>query len=240
MLIPKKFGLKATAAKSNFPAACPCPPPLEASQRLASRTGVHKSPIFSPGSVHRRCEDGESPEPPCSRCSAALQCHHRRAAVHAAGSPGREWGAARAPGTGAAGGAGALRQAPLPRAGRWGRDRMGWDRRGWDRSLCCGAVSAPAKPFCLRKAVMQWGCTNRVLVGVSMASRGWKQAWATSLDLFTLGLMWLGMDQGHGAAARAASHPSLLRALLYKPLTMHQGQRALSAWIRLVLLLQNP
>lgn len=110
---------------------------------------------------------------------------------------------------------------------------------GWDRSLCCGAVSAPAKPLCLRKAVMQWGCTNRALVGVSMASRGWKQAWAMSLDLFTLGLMWLGMDRGRGAAARAASHPSLLRALLYKPLTMHHGQRALSAWIRLVLLLQN-
>lgn len=182
MLIPKKFGLKATAAQSNFPAACPCPPPPEASQRQqGGGTGVHKSPIFSPGSVHGGCEDGESPEPPCSRCSAALQCHHRRAAVHAAGSPGRERGAAGSPGTGAAGGAGALRQAPLPRAGKWGWDGTGASAAG----LCLPQRS--------RKAVMQWGCINREMVGASMASCGWKQAWATSLDLFTPGLMWSGV-----------------------------------------------
>lgn len=40
---------------------------------------------------------------------------------------------------------------------------------------------------------MQWGCINREMVGASMASRGWKQAWAMSLDLFTPGLMWSGV-----------------------------------------------
>lgn len=222
MLIPKKFGLKATAAQPHFPMVCPCRPPPEASQRSppcqrGGRTGVHESPIFGPVSVYRSCKDGESAEPPCSRCSAALQCHHRRAAVHAAGSPGRERGAARSPGAGAAGGAGALRQAPLPRAGKWGQDRTGREPllRG------CGPLS---------EAVLLAQSSGRHQQGDGRGVDG--LTWLETSLGHEPGFIHTGFDVVRGgpgprsrqhAAALAASHPSFLRALLCKPLTVPPG-----------------
>uniref|UniRef100_A0A8B9SHB5 Integrin subunit alpha 11 n=1 Tax=Anas platyrhynchos TaxID=8839 RepID=A0A8B9SHB5_ANAPL len=75
----KEIWVKGNSSQVEFPRGMPLPSTprgISAPCQQGGRTGGHKSPIFSPGSVHRRCEDGESPEPPCSRCSAALQCHH--------------------------------------------------------------------------------------------------------------------------------------------------------------------